>query len=471
MKKILFGILQHMHSPSFIAVAKKKGWIATQLQDGAVQKFILFSIFAIIFCANAYAETCTPGYYKNGDSCEKCEGFTYSDTYDATACTPCPEPIVYANNRRWNNYWAPGDIHNTVAGCQVAMWSDDPNGTYTLCCSYVNGDYGIGGGHSTQCYTAPESVNRCIGGKYMPGNSWIYGYSLTDLVTKVCIDVEPGYYSPDNDKNRYQCPAGTYSAAGASSCTPCPTGTTSPIGASFCNTCPNLNTIIGTVQATAYASTTNTGATADGNPATYGISGELAFALDYGDKGVIIGHGRCSSEAGTGLWNGANNATEITLKNNLINENGTGRYCYCRLDSYTPVNGSTIALTGAWMFDIDDDSSDKCAFDCADNCGAHLRDAIPTSLDFRSAIFNNVSCPEIGIASTSYVQGMYEAINNSKMAKLNPNSIEFTPDSTPYGFFTEVEGVGDKFRFKREEPTLPFGSYENPTGRMSIWLE
>jgi len=76
-----------------------------------------------------------------------------------------------------------------------------------------------------------------------------------------------------------------------------------------------------------------------------------------------------------------------------------------------------------------------------------------------------------GIASTSYVQGMYEAINNSKMAKLNPNSIEFTADSSPYGFFTAVEGTGDKFRFKREEITLPFGSYDNPTGRMSIWLE
>jgi len=76
-----------------------------------------------------------------------------------------------------------------------------------------------------------------------------------------------------------------------------------------------------------------------------------------------------------------------------------------------------------------------------------------------------------GIASTSYVQGMYEAINNSKMEKLNPNSIEFTPDSSPYGFFTAVEGAGDKFRFKREEITLPFGSYDNPTGRMSIWLE
>ena len=81
-----------------------------------------------------------------------------------------------------------------------------------------------------------------------------------------------------------------------------------------------------------------------------------------------------------------------------------------------------------------------------------------------------VSC-ETGIASTSYVQGMYEAINNSKMAKLNPNSIEFTADSSPYGFFTAVEGAGDKFRFKREEITLPFGSYDNPTGRMSIWLE
>ena len=77
---------------------------------------------------------------------------------------------------------------------------------------------------------------------------------------------------------------------------------------------------------------------------------------------------------------------------------------------------------------------------------------------------------EIGIASTSYVQGMYEAIDNAKMAKLNPDSIEFTPDSTPYGFFTEVEGAGDKFRFKREEITLPVGG-ETSTVRETIWVE
>ena len=36
---------------------------------------------------------------------------------------------------------------------------------------------------------------------------------------KVCTDTEPGYYSPEGELTQTACPAGTYSGAGASSCT------------------------------------------------------------------------------------------------------------------------------------------------------------------------------------------------------------------------------------------------------------
>ena len=233
-----------------------------------------------------------------------------------------------------------------------------------------------------------------------------------------------------------------------------------------CNMCPDLNTIIGNVAATSEASKSNDGTPRD-YTSTYGITENGTFAVAYGNAGVVKGRSQCSTQNGTEAWS----SRGATISTNL--PDNTGQNCYCQLDSYTSNNGKTIQLSCPWVFNLNLEGRSDCMDTCASDCAWRMATgpgAYSYNLALRYALFNNASCP-IGIASTSYVQGMYEAINNSKMAKLNPNSIEFTADSSPYGFFTAIEGAGDKFRFKREEITLPFGSYDNPTGRMSIWLE
>jgi len=55
------------------------------------------------------------------------------------------------------------------------------------------------------------------------------------------VTCDAGYFLTDNGECEI-CPAGTYSAAGASVCTVCPSGTFSDAGASACSPCPEPNT-------------------------------------------------------------------------------------------------------------------------------------------------------------------------------------------------------------------------------------
>ena len=86
-----------------------------------------------------------------------------------------------------------------------------------------------------------------------------------------------------------------------------------------------------------------------------------------------------------------------------------------------------------------------------------------------------IAGPEItGIAAVSYVDGMYEAINNKKMAKLTANSIEYTNDSTSAGVVTSVVGAGDKLRVTRKPVTIPVVDTNNNNSvqaQAQIWVD
>jgi len=94
-----------------------------------------------------------------------------------------------------------------------------------------------------------------------------------------------------------------------------------------------------------------------------------------------------------------------------------------------------------------------------------------------NTLFTNVGTgafiagPEIGAASTSYVQGAHEALNSAKMANAVAGTIEWTQGSTSNGIITSVVGAGDKFQVSRTDVTIPVGSPSSPTGRMGMWLE
>ncbi len=76
--------------------------------------------------------------------------------------------------------------------------------------------------------------------------------------------------------------------------------------------------------------------------------------------GTITGTSLCSSTAETTL--GETGAPD---------ESGTGdtKYCWCRMDNFTPTNGATISAQSPWVFVYSRSSADVCAGDCAYYCG------------------------------------------------------------------------------------------------------
>ena len=152
----------------------------------------------------------------------------------------------------------------------------------------------------------------------------------------------------------------------------------------------DLTSLIGNVAGTGYTSNDSSGNDYD----TYGMSNSIisgdpmAFAVDYGDKGMIKGHGRCSTQSGTGIWNGASGPEDVTTTSTL--PDSSGQYCYCQLDGYTTDGGTMTSLSAPWVFDSGYGDASKCAGDCAYDCAEHLRNVGTSNLAFRAAVFNSV---------------------------------------------------------------------------------
>ena len=138
---------------------------------------------------------------------------------------------------------------------------------------------------------------------------------------------------------------------------------------------PDLMTLIGASgEADTYAARDNNGEDTNDNASTYGLSSSdhNSFAVDYGNSGIVRGHGRCSTRAGdSGTWNNDTyNVISGNFVDSLTDETGQSgaQYCYCQLDSYTASGGSAQALSGPWVFRSDDEDADTCADDCALDC-------------------------------------------------------------------------------------------------------
>ena len=121
------------------------------------------------------------------------------------------------------------------------------------------------------------------------------------------------------------------------------------------------------------------------------------WAVDYGNKGMIKGHGRCSTQRGSkgSIVNGT--YPDITTFASLTDETGqTGAYyCYCNVDGYTPSGGTMQSLSSSWVFlsghyAVDDDPS-YCASSCAHDCAYELRGTDSSFLAFRGAVLGAIS--------------------------------------------------------------------------------
>ena len=131
----------------------------------------------------------------------------------------------------------------------------------------------------------------------------------------------------------------------------------------------------------------------------YGISGKNSFAVDYEGKGILTGHGRCSTQAGVGMWNGASTPEDVTVVNNLTDETGQSgaMYCYCQVDGFTPTGGDKVMVTSApWVFNDDFVSADYCASTCAYYCAIGLQFGGVSNLAFRAAVVGALEAVESG---------------------------------------------------------------------------
>ena len=157
----------------------------------------------------------------------------------------------------------------------------------------------------------------------------------------------------------------------------------------------DLMSLIGNVAGTGYTSNDDSGSDYFTNGMSNSIiSGDpLAFAVDYGAKGMIKGHGRCSMRAGdTHTWD---NDTYNTISSNFTPTlpDASGDYCYCQLDGYTTNGdnwGNMTALSAPWVFYYDYGDTFSCVEDCAGICANRLWRADPDALAFRAAVFNSV---------------------------------------------------------------------------------
>ena len=128
----------------------------------------------------------------------------------------------------------------------------------------------------------------------------------------------------------------------------------------------------------------------------YGISGKNSFAVDYEGKGLLTGHGRCSTQAGVGIWNNDgtyNNPEDVTVVNNLTDETGVdgATYCYCQVDGFTPTGGDKVMVTSApWVFYYIGGMEGDCASSCAKGCAYTLQGADVDRRAFRAAVMNSL---------------------------------------------------------------------------------
>jgi hypothetical protein len=126
-----------------------------------------------------------------------------------------------------------------------------------------------------------------------------------------------------------------------------------------------------------------------------GIAGDpMAFASAYGDKGMITGHGRCSTQPGVREfdWN-TSTAGEITIVDTLTDETGAegAQYCYCQVDGFTPTGGDKVIVTSApWVFNSNEDTDYDCASNCADVCVSNLQADGVYYRTFRTAVMNSL---------------------------------------------------------------------------------
>ena len=220
---------------------------------------------------------------------------------------------------------------------------------------------------------------------------------------------------------------------------------------------PNLTNIIGVSErGNGYTANTSTGSEKYSNNMSNTIisNDPMAFAVDYGNKGIIKGHGRCSTRAGAdNTWTNTYNVIDSNFVSSLTDETGTGKYCYCQLDSYTPSGGTMQSLSGPWVFNYNIGDAGGCAESCARNCTNGLQNGLSGNLAFRAAVFGAIeSSPAMCEANTITIH--WDAAAQTDIDANNAGTATYGSDvRTPVKAQTIKGKTFKGWRFSKPEQT------------------
>ena len=159
----------------------------------------------------------------------------------------------------------------------------------------------------------------------------------------------------------------------------------------------NIATTIGNTAGTsaAYIDGSNNFTEDDANNgmAFYGLTNNdtNAFAVNFGNLGVIRGHAACSNTPGTAVIDGANSS--FSTEQSITDETGEpgAQFCWCHIDGYTRNDGTPESVSSVWVYRSDIDQETYCSNLCAGSCSGYLQEAWPAVLVFRSTILDSIS--------------------------------------------------------------------------------
>ena len=130
------------------------------------------------------------------------------------------------------------------------------------------------------------------------------------------------------------------------------------------------------------------------NTSTYGLTIPGTWAVEFSNGGVARGVASCNSTQPTGntMWETCN-TDAFRLSNEFsatASGQGNDKYCWCKMESYTPSGGSTCNIAShSWVFNLDADTASACASYCASRCVAAIENkrAIESLAEFRRGMF------------------------------------------------------------------------------------
>ena len=404
------------------------------------QKIFLTSALAMGFVAPAFAEPTNTGTfpsdgymeedytYTNAATSDNMDG-VYSGTVNAVAEYDTIDYILSAGK------YLPADSE-TITTCPAGSFcaggdtvqynQSSAQGIET--CPSGFGSSADGSSSNTQCYRACDINNMGANG------------SISSIAHATAISGNDYYGSGTDTCEPTACENGWHVKAAV--------------------TAPNLTSLIGVSEAgNGYTSNRSTGANYDSDNMSNTIiaNDPLAFAVDYGNKGIIKGHGRCSTRAGaSGTWGGnpyTYNVIDSNFVSSLTDETGTGEYCYCHLDSYTPVSGSAIALSTPWVFADGMGDAGNCAVDCASYCAVNLQADSSGVLAFRAAVFGAIeSSPAMCEANTITIH--WDDASQTDIDANNAGTATYGSDvRTPVKAATKKGKTFKGWRFSKPEQT------------------